>query len=776
MSRRLLRRLAFAPHHDDPLPPPPLPAAAAVRPAAFVDAKGRAVAVKPPKAPPPEVEPVVATTLSDRVVLLRGIARRRFKPNVEYSLGAGTTDNSFLIRGVGRGSREPGCAVVDVPDGAYLSSWQSCLLAELESEGGLAAITDLIVTHLSPQRMTSLRAFLAARAANPRAPKLRVHLSVPAGRVLAAGVGADAEGAALLKYGLDVREVRGRGSVSLTASNPDAADILLDCVPTPRWPDLLTAYLPRECALFSSKLYACHAAPFPSETGAIGVWDDDGGPQVGPPGDGGRAGAPTRPAWPGFSRHWRHYFETTLAPVVRQASDALRRLGAVPVAGAARKGGGGKKTNTDRKAGAAATARDADEAAVPSLTGTLARWVGLAPSGGPAAEAVAAAAATQAAASRGLEEAGETPASSARPVSWLAPMHGPVVRASTAELLGAYPRWMAAQLAASKRGQVAVLWASAYGNTAALAQAMCHGLTRAGMGVEAVDLEAATADEVASAVRRAGGFAMGSPTLGGHLPTQVQAALGTVLTLPGAALLPCGVYGSYGWSGEAVDDIAGKLRDGGFPQAFEPLRVKFTPSEADLARAEQCGATLAEAVKAVARRNAQSVSGGGVAQSTASEPLLALGRVVGPQCVVSAKRGDYGAVALCSWVSQAGFDPPSITFAVGKDRSIEPLLVEGALASLSVLASEGNNARLFTRRLARRSKPGDDAYRGLPWIESEGTGCAVAEGSAAYLDLSVAGRIDAGDHWVLLCRVTGGDVLDATATPVVLHRKVGNHY
>ena len=50
---------------------------------------------------------------------------------------------------------------------------------------------------------------------------------------------------------------------------------------------------------------------------------------------------------------------------------------------------------------------------------------------------------------------------------------------------------------------------------------------------------------------RCAGFAVGSPTLGGHVPTPVSEAIGAILKTD-ARHLPYGVFGSYGWSGEAV--------------------------------------------------------------------------------------------------------------------------------------------------------------------------------------------------------------------------------
>ena len=43
-----------------------------------------------------------------------------------------------------------------------------------------------------------------------------------------------------------------------------------------------------------------------------------------------------------------------------------------------------------------------------------------------------------------------------------------------------FREWIQAQVAASDRAQVSVLYASAYGNTAALAQGISKGITKAG--------------------------------------------------------------------------------------------------------------------------------------------------------------------------------------------------------------------------------------------------------------------------------------------------------
>jgi flavorubredoxin len=54
-----------------------------------------------------------------------------------------------------------------------------------------------------------------------------------------------------------------------------------------------------------------------------------------------------------------------------------------------------------------------------------------------------------------------------------------------------------------------------------------------------------------------------------------QLALGAILKDPEARAKPCGVFGSFGWSGEAVDELEQRLKDGGFNFAFPAIRCKF---------------------------------------------------------------------------------------------------------------------------------------------------------------------------------------------------------
>ena len=90
---------------------------------------------------------------------------------------------------------------------------------------------------------------------------------------------------------------------------------------------------------------------------------------------------------------------------------------------------------------------------------------------------------------------------------------------------------------------VALIYASAYGNTATLSQALAKRITKAGVGVESINCEFTAPAQIQAAVEKCDGFVIGSPTLGGHMPSQVQTALGTVLSSAAKSKL-AGVFGS----------------------------------------------------------------------------------------------------------------------------------------------------------------------------------------------------------------------------------------
>lgn len=243
-----------------------------------------------------------------------------------------------------------------------------------------------------------------------------------------------------------------------------------------------------------------------------------------------------------------------------------------------------------------------------------------------------------------------------------------------------YEAWTEQKLRKETRRnfKVLVMYASAYGHTKTLAQDIAKGLTRSGVTVEEMNLEHCTAEDVSKALQTVDGFCIGSPTLGGEMPSQVKEALGVILNLPADRRVPCGVFGSFGWSGEAVDELQFRLKDSGFPLAFDPIRAKFRPTDEILRLCRASGVRLFQKLcrdvlqkrKKMARNIAQKVVKPG------SGALEAFGKMRTSQAVMTSKVDGEDVITPVSWVNQASFEPLGLTLAIPKPQKPEKEIQE----------------------------------------------------------------------------------------------------
>lgn len=346
-----------------------------------------------------------------------------------------------------------------------------------------------------------------------------------------------------------------------------------------------------------------------------------------------------------------------------------------------------------------------------------------------------------------------------------APGHGPIVRHSVSVLTLNYRSWCKQQQ--TKDLSTVLLYTSAYGNTAILADAIAKGVTQAGVAVRSLNCEFATPDEITQAVQACDGFMIGTPTLAGHPPTQIQTALGLVLSHANQTKV-AGVFGSYGWSGEAVDLVESKLQDAGYLLGFETIRVKFKPTEQHLQQCESAGADFARVLNRARKVRAPRQA---VVDAQSDRTSQAVGRVTGSLCVVTIKSGNNHYGFLTSWVSQAGFTPPALTISVTKDQLGESIAHTGDIFVLNIL-KEGRNLR---RYFLKPPAPGENPFATLATTVAN-NGCLVLTDALAYLECTVQNRMDCNDHWLLYVLVNTGKLLEGTGVTAVNHRKSASQY
>ncbi|MEG0166748.1 MAG: FprA family A-type flavoprotein [Ruthenibacterium sp.] len=171
--------------------------------------------------------------------------------------------------------------------------------------------------------------------------------------------------------------------------------------------------------------------------------------------------------------------------------------------------------------------------------------------------------------------------------------HGPVLRSNVQHYFDLYRAWCAPTENAQKN--IVIAYVSAYGYTKSLALAIEQGLKDGGAAVQMFNLTEDAIDAARNAIAESDGFLLGSPTLvGDALPPVYEMLIGLNPIIHKGKF--AAAFGSYGWSGEAVPNLTVRMQQLKLAMPLEGMRVRFKPTDADLAAAKQYGAEFAAAV------------------------------------------------------------------------------------------------------------------------------------------------------------------------------------
>lgn len=119
-----------------------------------------------------------------------------------------------------------------------------------------------------------------------------------------------------------------------------------------------------------------------------------------------------------------------------------------------------------------------------------------------------------------------------------------------------------------------------------MAEAICKGATKAGAECEVIDAKEFSSIDGFCAI------AVGSSTRMKRVLPKVKQIIAELPDLKG---LPAAAYGSYGWSGEAPDEINGRLEELNAKIVIDqPIKAKDYPGEPVLEECQSLGAKLAE--------------------------------------------------------------------------------------------------------------------------------------------------------------------------------------
>jgi flavorubredoxin len=182
------------------------------------------------------------------------------------------------------------------------------------------------------------------------------------------------------------------------------------------------------------------------------------------------------------------------------------------------------------------------------------------------------------------------------PIRLIATSHGPILRKDPRKFLARYEE-RASVLSRLAEKKVPVVYASSYGNTAMMAVKVAEGVKAGGATPVLLNIVEEPMDRIIDEFEQSVGVLFGTPTLNASVPHPVLHLIGNmvVINMKGK---PASVFGSYGWSGEAIKSVADILTAMRLKIAVEPFKVKMTPSEAELAQCVEFGKQFAAAALA----------------------------------------------------------------------------------------------------------------------------------------------------------------------------------
>lgn len=185
------------------------------------------------------------------------------------------------------------------------------------------------------------------------------------------------------------------------------------------------------------------------------------------------------------------------------------------------------------------------------------------------------------------------------PVDMICPGHGPILRSGWKEKIDRTLKLATQYLEdTSKNNRVLVAYVSAYGFTGEMARMVADGLTKTGMAeVDLLDMETILLGDLEEHVVKADGLIIGSPTINQNTLLPVYKLFSVINPIRDKGK-PAAVFGSFGWSGEAVRLIEDHLKNLKLKIVCERQTARFHPDSKDSDRLITFGNEFVKAFQA----------------------------------------------------------------------------------------------------------------------------------------------------------------------------------
>ena len=175
-------------------------------------------------------------------------------------------------------------------------------------------------------------------------------------------------------------------------------------------------------------------------------------------------------------------------------------------------------------------------------------------------------------------------------VKMICPANGVVWRDHPSQIINRYLKWANNY----RENQITMVFDTLRNSTREMAQAIAEGIEQADASVafRYFDLSEANSEEVLTQIFRSKGLLVGSPTVNVGMMPRVAALIESISGLR-FTNKRAAAFGSYGWSGEAVDKISERLAEAGFI-IDSGLQISWKPTPEALQECQKFGRDIAK--------------------------------------------------------------------------------------------------------------------------------------------------------------------------------------
>jgi flavorubredoxin len=179
----------------------------------------------------------------------------------------------------------------------------------------------------------------------------------------------------------------------------------------------------------------------------------------------------------------------------------------------------------------------------------------------------------------------------------IAPTHGPILRDRPRRYINKYRELSTSSLASdlsSSEKSLIIFYMSSYGNTARMAEAISTGADGVeGVRVSSYDLQGGEVEPFIDLIEEADCLIFGSPTINGDAVKPIWDLLSSLVVVNLKGKLGA-AFGSYGWSGEAVNMVEDRMRGLKMRVPKKGVRIKLIPTDDELEMCLQFGKQIAD--------------------------------------------------------------------------------------------------------------------------------------------------------------------------------------